>query len=890
MTIADHNAPLREDVRLLGRLLGDTLREQVGEACFEAVERVRRLSKGARRGDVAAFDELHQLLRDMPAPEALAIARAFSIFLGLANIAEQHHRVRRRRDYLRDPNGAPQRGSIDDGFARLVAAGVGPDTLQRLVADLAIELVLTAHPTEVNRRTLLQKHNHIDHLLAERDRPDLTLRERRWVEAGLRRTIAEIWRTDEILRRRPTPEEEANSGLLVFEQVLWDAVPRVSRVLDEALVAATGRGLPLDVAPIRFGTWMGGDRDGNPNVTPAATRRVVALTRFLAAALYWRELDALRADLSLVAASDELRRRVGDAAEPYRALLAELRDRMAATRTWAEAAFHEQPAPTAGVFESPDELREPLMVIWRSLHEVGAGVVAQGRLLDLLRRVACFGLSLVKLDIRQESARHTEALDAVTRHLGLGSYEAWSEEQRIAFLAHELEGRRPLVPGDLPASEAVQDVLDTFAVAAEQPPQTLGAYVISMAGAPSDVLAVELLGRDASVSAGTPGFAQRVVPLFETGRDLAGAPDTIARLLDTPWFRRHVAARGDRLEVMIGYSDSAKDTGLLAASWALHRCQEALLRLCRLRGVRLTFFHGRGGTVDRGGGPAHQAILALPPGTVDAAIRVTEQGEVIRARFGLPGIARRTLGLYLTAVMEASLMAGPEPRPTWRRLMQAMADRAAEAFRALVQGDPRFVPYFRAVTPEPELGQLNIGSRPARRGGGGGGIESLRAIPWVFAWNQTRLLLPAWLGVAEGLRVGLDGPDRDTLFEMAREWPYFGTFLSLVEMVLAKAEPSIHGHYERLLVPPELHDLGRDLCARYAATVEAVLEVLGRDELLDENPVLRRSIAARNPYVDPLNILQAELLGRVRGEDDPVLRDALLVTVNGIAAGLRNTG
>jgi phosphoenolpyruvate carboxylase len=876
----DPHQPLRDDVRKLGEMLGDTVRAAEGAPCFEAVERVRRLSKRARAGDAAAEDELTAMLTAMPDSEALPVARAFAQFLSLANIAEQHHRIRRRRDYLRDPHGAPQRGSIEDGFARLIGAGVAPEALRELVCDIRIELVLTAHPTEVNRRTLLQKHNHLATLLGDADRTDRTPEERRTTDGELRREITGIWHTDEILRRRPTVVEEANAGLLIFEQTLWDTVPRFARGLDDALVRHTGAGLPLGTAPIRFGSWMGGDRDGNPNVTPDATERVCALARWMAADLYWHEVDRLRAELALEPASAELRGCVGEGREPYRELLRGVRDRLDVTRRHAEAIVHRTAAPDGEPYRVADELREPLMIAWRSLHEVGAGLVAEGRLLDLLRRVDVFGLTLVRIDIRQEADRHTEALDAVTRELGLGSYAAWSEEERQEFLVRELGSRRPLIPPDLVTSDAVRDVLGTFDVIAREPEGSLGAYVISMATSPSDVLAVELLQREARVAR-----PLRVVPLFETLSDLEGAGAAVGRLLALPWYRER--AQG-AVEVMIGYSDSAKDTGLLAASWALYRAQEAMLEACRTQGVTLTLFHGRGGTVGRGGGPAHKAISALPPGTVGRAMRLTEQGEVIQAKYGLADIALRSLELMLTAVAEANLRPPPPPKPEWRALLDRLSETAKATYRGVVREDPRFVPYFRSVTPEPELGGLNIGSRPARRRAGGG-VESLRAIPWVFAWTQTRLLLPSWLGVGAALRTALDGPDRATLLDAASAWPYFRTQLSLVEMVVAKTAPSIHARYERLLCPDELRELGRSLRDLLAGTRAALIEALGERELLEHNPTLRRSVDVRNPYVDPLNILQAELLRRIRAGDE-TLSDVLWVTVNGIAAGMRNTG
>ncbi|MCB9764127.1 MAG: phosphoenolpyruvate carboxylase [Alphaproteobacteria bacterium] len=881
----DPHAPLRRDVRQLGALLGESLRLLDGEPLYQAVEEVRALSKAARDGDAAAWVRLRARLEALPVDQALPLARAFAHFLNLSNVAEQHHRVRRRRDYQR-LDGPPQRASLDETFGRLIAGGVSPAALRAAVCDLRVELVLTAHPTQINRRTLLRKHANLAALLEHQDRPDLTPAERTRLVDDLRREILAIHLTDEVHRAKPTPIDEAQGGLLIFEQTLWSAWPRFARGLDAALTRHTGEGLPHGAAPIRFGSWMGGDRDGNPNVTPEVTRRVCAMARWMAAELYWREVDRLRDELSLEACNDALREAAGPGPEPYRQLLRGVRQRLEETRAWAAEGLAGRPAPRHdGLLLDPDQLRAPLMLIWHSLHAIGAGTLARGRLLDLLRRLDAFGLTLARLDVRQEADRHTEALDAITRHLGLGSYAAWPEAERQRFLRAELQSRRPLTPRDLPCSDAVRDVLDTFDVIAELHPGSLGAYVISMAGAPSDVLAVELLQKAAGVRS-----RLRVVPLFETQADLDAAPATLEDLLSDPDWR---ARSGDAIEVMIGYSDSAKDAGRLAAAWALYVAQEQLVAACDRHGVHLTLFHGRGGSVGRGGGPTHAAILSQPPGSVRGSLRVTEQGEVIQAKFGLPGIALRTLELYVTAVTEVTLTPPRGPRPAWRALMDRLSATAAATYRGVVRGQPDFVPYFRAATPEPELGMLRIGSRPARRRKSGG-VESLRAIPWIFAWTQTRLLLPSWLGLGAALREGLDGPEREVLVEMARDFPFLRSTLDLIEMVLAKAEPHIAALYDDLLVPERLRPLGEGLRTRCAAAAAALLEVRGRDLLLADNPVLRRSIGVRNPYVDPLNLLQAVLLRRLRAcEDDgerAALEDALVVTINGVAAGLRNTG
>lgn len=884
----DPHQPLRDDVRLLGALLGETLRAQEGEALYETVERVRALSKGARQGREEDFERLEALLQKLPMEDALPVARAFAHFLTLANIAEQHHRVRRRRDYRRDPDAAPQRASYEDSFRRLLAAGVSPADLYDAVCSLRIELVLTAHPTEVVRRTVRRIQHRIADRLGERDRPDLTAAEREELVDALRREITAGWRTDEVRHRRPTPLDEVRWGLVVFEQTLWDAVPRSLRVLDRALRGAMGRALPPETAPITFGSWIGGDRDGNPNVTPEVTEKASRLARWMAADLYHEEVSALRAELSLREGSRELAERVGGAEEPYRALLGEVLERLAATRDEMERLLDgADPGPDSdSAYWKVDELAEPLLLCDRSLRESGAAVLADGRLLDLRRRVGAFGLTLARLDLRQEAARHTQALDAITRHLGRGSYSSWEEEKRQAFLSEQLESGAPALREAFGARASfdaeARDVLDTFAAAARIPGDSLGAYVISMASRPSDVLAVQALQEAAGLR---PSL--RVVPLFETVDDLRAAGPSLRALLAIPPYRERIDGAQ---EVMIGYSDSAKDGGRLAAAWELYRAQEEVVAACREADVHVTLFHGRGGTVGRGGGPTHLAIQSQPPGSVRGALRVTEQGEMIEFKFGLPGIALRTLELYTTAVLEATLRPAEDPRSAWRDQMERLAATARAAYRGVVYEMPEFLEYFRFATPEPELGEIHIGSRPARRRAEAG-IESLRAIPWVFAWTQTRLMLPAWLGVGEALGEAIERGALPALQEMYERWPFFRSTLDLVEMVLAKASPRITAQYDRRLAPEHLRPLGEGLRERQRRAVEAILRVTGHRELIEHNPVLQRSIAVRNPYVDPINLVQVEILCRLRREErDPRLLDALRVTVNGIAAGMRNTG
>jgi phosphoenolpyruvate carboxylase len=883
---ADPHEPLRDDVRELGEMLGDTLRARGGPALLDLVEEVRALSKQGRAGQPGTFEKLAALLRTLPVSTAVPVARAFSHFLTLANIAEQHHRIRRRRAYQR-PGAQPQPGSFDEVLPRLIKSGVSSEALHEAVAGMQIGLVLTSHPTAITRRTLTHKHLRIAEALDTRDRPDLTVDEIADGREELRREIAAAWDTDEIRPERPRPLDEVIGGLLIFEQTLWDAVPRFLRTLDRRMVEATGKGLAADATPIRFGSWLGGDRDGNPNITPEVTRLACAAARWIAADLYEREIRALRLELSMTAATDELKERAGGAHEPYRAVLRGLHQKLVTLRGRLGQALqgaqsgrpvHLDPA----LLRDDPALFEPLFLSRRSLLETGQKLVAEGRLADVLRRVSTFGQTLVRLDIRQHADRHADALDALTIHLGAGSYLSWTEPERVAFLTGALgQPPRPELLASAADDEA-KDVFETFRTIAALGPESLGAYVVSMAQAPSDVLAVEVLQHHA-------GSRLRVVPLFEQVDALRGAAATVEALLRIPEYR---ARSGGNQEVMIGYSDSAKDGGRLAANWELYRAQESLVRVCREAQTSLTLFHGRGGSISRGGGPTYLALQSQPPGSIDGRLRVTEQGEMIQAQFGVPEIAVRTLEVYATATLNASLTHGVEPPAEWRDALARIADTARQAYRKVVYDEPKFVEYFRAATPEVELGQMPIGSRPPRRDKDGG-VDSLRAIPWVFAWTQTRLLLPSWLGADDALNDAIARGERALLQQMYREWPFFRSTIDLIATVLAQAEPKIAAEYDRRLVPERLAPLGDDLRARLGVAAVRILEITKGNHLLDYAPVLRRSIEVRNPYVDPINLVQIELLRRLRaaGESaDPALWHAFMITANGIAAGMRNTG
>ncbi|RZG88069.1 phosphoenolpyruvate carboxylase [Acinetobacter venetianus] len=887
-------APLREDVRLLGNLLGETLKQHAGQDLFNQIEQIRALAKGARDGQIEAEKQLEQLFLGLKDEEILPLTRAFSHFLNFANIAEQYHVVRSRRQAEFDEQ-APSPNPLPHLFEKFKTQQINEQQLFQQLCDLKIELVLTAHPTEVSRRTLIQKYDDITDCLSRLDQQKLTPRERQQTLATLKQLISSAWQTDEIRQHRPTPVDEAKWGFATIEQTLWNAVPKFVRELNELTQQHCEQSLPLTVAPIRFASWMGGDRDGNPNVTHKITQEVLWLSRWQAADLYLRDIENLRWELSIQHCSEELAQALGEPhPEPYREYLRETRERLKATRYCLGQRLQGLEADDRNIIRHKDELLQPLLLCYRSLVDSNLAEIANGQLLDFIYRVNCFGIELLKLDIRQESGRHRQAISAITEYLGLGNFESWTEQARQNFLIQELQSKRPLLPKYLnePEGSLIQhpDVLEVFATMrtlAEQPPESLGAYIISMAEYPSDVLAVLLLQKEAGIQQ-----PLRVVPLFETLKDLDGAAKTMDTLFSMHWYKQHIHAKH---EVMIGYSDSAKDAGFMSANWAQYRAQEELTAIAQKHGVQLTLFHGRGGSISRGGAPTQQALFSQPPGSISGAIRVTEQGEMIRFKFGLEGIALQNLEIYTAATLEATLLPPPVPKQEWRALMNQMTDLSVKVYRQTVRENPHFVSYLRTVTPELELQMLPLGSRPAKRKVSGG-IESLRAIPWVFAWTQIRLMLPAWLGTGTAINQ-VHEQHKNTLDEMLEQWPYFQTLIDMLEMVLSKSDADIALYYEsHLTQDQDLKLLGVELRQRLQNAVDTLLSLKGESKLLSNNEVLDQSMQVRKPYLLPLHLLQAELMKRRRlylsthqSEHTPV-DHALMVSIAGIAAGLRNTG
>ncbi|WP_432280129.1 phosphoenolpyruvate carboxylase [Shewanella aestuarii] len=878
--VADMYASLRSNVSNLGQILGETMQSHLGDAFLEKVEQIRILAKQARKGDESSREQMLALLTSLPDEELVPFAKAFNQFLNLANIAEQYHSISRNCDELvcvPDP--------VEQLLGRLLNTNLDANDVIESLKQMDIDLVLTAHPTEISRRTLIQKYTSVVDCLTDDENSQLSERERQQNTLRLRQLIAQIWHTNEIRRERPTPVDEARWGLSTIEASLWQAIPDFLRQLNDQVEQRTGQELPIDIAPVRFSSWMGGDRDGNPFVTSVVTQEVLDRNRHAAARLYLKDVVALVSELSMSQANAELREYTNNSDEPYRDVLRQLRSKLRNTIDYLNARLEGQhpDIDTATLIWQQADLQKPLEMLYKSLCDSGMRLIANGLLLDILRRLACFGIHMLRLDIRQDATRHSDVIAELTRYLGMGDYNHWDENEKQAFLLRELTSRRPLIPANWQPSADVAEVVKTCALIATQPKNALGSYVISMAGKPSDVLAVLLLLKETGCS-----HPMRVVPLFETLEDLTNAASCIESLLNIDWYRGYTKGMQ---EVMIGYSDSAKDAGVMAAAWAQYRAQEQLVSVCKKAEVKLMLFHGRGGSIGRGGGPAHKAILSQPPGSVDGRIRVTEQGEMIRFKFGLPKLAVQSLALYTSAVLEATLLPPPEPKKAWRDCMERIAAESVDHYRGIVREEKDFVPYFRSATPEVELGKLPLGSRPAKRKVDGG-IESLRAIPWIFAWSQNRLMLPAWLGAGEALQGAIDRGELELLREMEAQWPFFETRISMLEMVYMKAEPNLARYYENCLVKPELHHLGEKLRARLQLGIDTVLSLTESDELMAHTPWNRESVKLRNPYIDPLNFLQTELLARTRKEVEPSehVQLALMLTIAGVAAGMRNTG
>jgi len=902
--VSGPDAELRADIRRLAGLLGQTLARQEGRPLLELVEEVRAL---VRTDPEAAAARLSSL----DVPTGTKLARAFSTYFHLANITEQVHRVRELRRRR-----AAEGGWLEQAAARIAERGVPVGEIAAAARRLAVRPVFTAHPTEAARRSILTKQRAIaDELAAEAVRAGAghPPRDQRFAEL-----LDLLWQTDELRLDRPDPTDEARNAVYYLRDLYAEAA---GQVLDD--LAATLRGLGVEIGPterpLTFGSWIGGDRDGNPYVTPAVTREVLiiqhehgiqateaALEGLIAELSVSRRLRAispelagsLHRDLATLPELDERFRRV-NAQEPYRLKARAIRAKLANTRARLAAGTGHVPGRD---YLGAGELVADLELMRDSLARNAGELVAAGRLTTAIRTAAGFGLQLATLDVREHADAHHAVLDQLYAHVGeLTGYRSRPAAERGKLLAEELAGRRPLSTPDTPLTEDARRTADVFATV-RQAQERFGAgviesYIISMTRGVDDVLAAVVLAREAGLVDPPAGRARiGFVPLLESVAELDAGGQLLDGLLSLPPYRAIVRARGEVQEVMLGYSDSNKEAGITSSQWAIHRAQRALRDVAARHGVRLRLFHGRGGTVGRGGGPTHEAILAQPYGTLDGAIKVTEQGEVISDKYTLPELARENLELTVAAVLQATVLHTAPRQPAtqlagWDAAMSTVSDAAYRAYRELAD-DPDLPDYFWAATPTELLGALNIGSRPAKRPDSGAGLAGLRAIPWVFGWTQSRQIVPGWYGVGTGLAAARAAGLSDVLAEMHARWQFFGTFVSNVEMMLAKTDLAIAGRYVETLVPARLHRILDRIEAEYIRTRTGILALTGGAALLDGNPVLQRTLAVRDTYLEPLHHLQVALLRRHRdtGPADPALQRALLTTVNGIAAGMRNTG
>jgi phosphoenolpyruvate carboxylase len=909
--IAD--SALRADVRRLSTLLGESLVRQEGADLLALVERVRTLS---RRDPPAAAD----VLRRVDERSAVRLVRAFNAYFHLANVVEQVHRGRELR----------RRRAHDGGWlrqtARLIAEQAVPrEELAAAATRLAVRPVFTAHPTEAARRSTLTKLRAVAELL-DAEAADAALVPAADLRPRTDRRLAEVidllWLTDELRHERPEPVDEARNAMFHLEDAARGAVPAVLRDLAD-LFARFGVALPVTGRPLRFGTWTGGDRDGNPNVTPAVTRQVLLLQHELGIRSVERSLEELVEELSVSSrvggASDELlaslatdleqlpeveaRFRRLNAQEPYRLKISCIRAKLARTRARLASGGAVAHDPATG-YRGAAGLIADLEVLRRSLAGHHGQLIAEGRLADLVRTTSALELHLATMDVREHADAHhlavaslVDPLDELPR-----PYLDLDRAERIAWLTRELCGRRPLAgafparplvgrPAEVIAAfEMIRDALDMFGDG------VIESYIVSMTRGIDDVLAAVVLAREAGLVDVHRGEARiGFVTLLEQVAELRGAGELIEDLLAVPEYRAVVRARGDVQEVMLGYSDSNKEAGITTSQWEIHRSQRALRDVAARHGIRLRLFHGRGGTVGRGGGPTHDAILAQPWGTLDGAIKVTEQGEVISDKYLLPVLARENLELTVAAVLQASVLHTSPRQPDsdlarWGEVMDTVSEVASRAYRRLVS-DADLPRYFWATTPTELLAALNIGSRPVRRPGADAGLDALRAIPWVFGWTQSRQIVPGWFGVGSGLAAARDAGSGDVLVDMFRRWHFFATFVSNVEMTLVKTDLGIARWYVERLAAPELHRIFEVIAAEHDVALTEILRLTGQARPLDTNPLLQRTLAVRDLYLAPLHQLQIELLARRRdGDLDPELERALLLTVNGIAAGLRNTG
>ena len=908
--------PMREDIRLLGTMLGDTVREQNGPEVFDLVERARVESFRVRRSEIDRA-EMAKMFHGVDIHQAIPVIRAFSHFALLANVAEDIHRERRREVHVAAGEPAPD-STLAATYRKLDDAGIDARTVSDGLRGALVSPVITAHPTETRRRTVFDTQNHITRLMRLRMHGQQETEDGRSVDTELRRQILTLWQTALIRLSRLKIQDEIESGLRYYQAAFFEVIPKVNASVRDALRSRWPDADLLDRPIVRPGSWIGGDRDGNPNVTADIVRLATGRAAFTVLAHYFDELLILEQELSLSArlihVSDELLRLAAVCAEPeradepYRRAVRVIRARLTAT---AAALLDRQPEHILDLglpaYPGPEELAADLAVIGTSLRTHGSALLADDRLARLRDAVDAFGFHLCGLDLRQNSETHEQVVAELLSWAGVHpDYTSLPEGERVELLAAELSTRRPLIRDDAELSELARKELDIIRAAAwavnALGESAVPTYIISMCQSVSDMLEAALLLKECGlldVSGSVPYAPMGIVPLFETIDDLQRGADILEAALALPIYRAVVDARDHSQEVMLGYSDSNKDGGYLAANWALYRAELNLVDSARKTGIRLRLFHGRGGTIGRGGGPSYDAILAQPPGAVSGSLRLTEQGEVIAAKYAEPRIAHRNLESLVAATLESTLLdvegLGDVAEPAYL-VLNELAELAQRAYADLVHETPGFVEYFKASTPVSEIGSLNIGSRPTARKQTTS-ISDLRAIPWVLAWSQSRVMLPGWYGTGAALQEWIgDGEGSEqrvaVLRDLYEKWPFFRTVLSNMAQVLAKSDMGLASRYADLVEDTELRDRVFDkIRTEHERTIRMHKLVTGHEDLLADNPALARSVFNRFPYLEPLNHLQVELLRRYRsGDDDDLVQRGILLTMSGLASALRNSG
>ena len=885
-----HTKSLRNDVRYLGDILGRVIKKQEGISFFKLVEDTRLLSKANtyNKNIKYPFKNIIKKINGLSALNIFKLSRAFNHFMNFINLSESIDASRNLDEYENNQKDPKNKNIfIEEIFEELFKnKKILNSKIYNLAKNLNIGVVLTAHPTEVKRRTLIQKYHRIVEILEQRDLFKKYPSKIKILDKKLYDEITIIWNTDELKRFKPTPSEEARWGLAVIEDSLWETIPKVYRRLNDIFVKNMGKNLPKNFNPIEFGSWMGGDRDGNPNVTAEVTKEVVLLSRWEAAKLYEKQLTKLLRSLSMSNCSQKILSKTGKVFDPYRVFLRPLRDKMRTTHILIkEHLVNKKILDEKKLLSSKEEILAPLRIVRESLEQNQSENIASGDLLDLMRRAKCFGINLAKLDIRQESSRHSQLISEIIKKKYKSTYLNWSEDKKIDFLSNQIKNKKNLINKYLFRNKENKEVWSTFKILAEQPKECLGAYVISMTSSASDILSAAYLQKEAKIK-----NKLRVVPLFETLEDLKNAKFIMAKLFSLSWYRKLI---NHNQEIMIGYSDSSKDAGKLSASWHQYKLQEEILKLAKRYKIDITFFHGRGGSAGRGGGPIQATLRSQPPESVNGKIRITDQGEVIQQKYGYEPLAKYNLCSYIGAVMQATLKPPPKPKSNWRDLIEEMCEISTESYRENINEKSDFIRYFKTVTPHKALGKLSIGSRPSKRKNIDN-IKSLRAIPWVFAWTQIRLFLPAWLGTTEALKYASDVRYKNILIDMEKNWPFFNSTMDMLDMVITKIDPEISKVYEDKLADKKLKLVGEKLRSQFDE-LKKLNKTITPNEILKQRKIFRSSVIIRNLYSEVLHIIQATVMRKISVrklniEQNKYLNDSLMTSIAGISAAMKNTG